>query len=127
MRNTLTTLLILLLGACATPQHSPATVNHVVLVWFKDSVSASEIINIRTHSLALQSIPGVLSIQAGSAILSERPIVDDSFDLGLVMTFDSAEAMHEYLIHPRHKAFVNRYIKGKVKRLQVYDIRAEAP
>jgi len=48
--------------------------------------------------------------------------VDDSFDLGIVMTFDSAPEMRAYLVHPRHKAFVQNHIEGRVQRLLVYDI-----
>ncbi len=127
MKPFLTILFALLLGACSTSPNRPGQVNHVVLAWFKDSVSIEEIAEIRARTLELQSIPGLLSIQAGQALPSRRPIVDHSFDLGLVMTFDSPEAMDSYLTHPRHQAFVQRYIKGRVKRLQVYDIVSEAP
>ena len=122
MRLPIVALLALLLSACAGhPPHSSG-VSHVVLVWFEDTVSTTDIADIRARSLELQNIPGLKSIQAGAAVPSERPIVDDSFDLGLVMRFETVEAMQAYLTHPRHQAFVRQHIRGKVKRLQVYDI-----
>jgi len=127
MRKLLMPLFIVLLGACSTPPESKSTINHLVLVWFKDSASKTEIAQVRAHSLALRSIPGLLAIQAGSAVPSKRPIVDDSFDLGLVMSFASIEAMNAYLVHPRHKAFVEKHIKGRVERLLVYDIQTDSP
>jgi hypothetical protein len=127
MRAILTLLVAVLLSACNTAPPRPATINHVVLAWFKDTVSAAEIAEIRARSLELRGIPGLETIQAGSAVPSERPIVDDSFDLGLVMGFESVQAMQVYLTHPSHLAFVERYLKGKVERLLVYDIASTAP
>jgi len=115
------------LGACSLSPQRPAVLNHVVLAWFKDSVSQAEIDAIRARSLELRAIPGILSIQAGRALPSRRPIVDDSFDLGLVMSFASESAMQAYLADPRHRQFVTRYVKDQVQRLVVYDIVAVQP
>jgi len=122
MRLSIVALLTLLLSACAGHTPHSSGVSHVVLVWFKDTVSTTDIADIHARSLELHSIPGLTSIQAGAAVPSERPIVDDSFDLGLVMRFKTVEAMQAYLTHPQHKALVRQHIRGKVKRLQVYDI-----
>jgi len=117
--------IVLVLGACVTAPPGPATVTHVVLVWLEDSVTASEIAEIRSHSLELRAIPGVISVRVGSAVPSLRPIVDDSFDLGVVMDFESVEAMRRYVTDPRHEEFVQRYVKGRAARLSVYDIRTD--
>ena len=120
-------LIALMLAACDTlPTKQRGPINHVVLVWFKDSVNAGEIAEVRAGTLELQTIPGIRSIQVGTAVPSRRTIVDDSFDLGIVMTFDSAADMRAYLEHPQHQAFVQRFIKGRVNKLLVYDIDAES-
>jgi len=52
-------------------------------------------------------------------------MVDDSFDLGIVMDFDSAAALDVYLAHPRHQAFFERYVKGRPEQVLIYDIRSD--
>ncbi len=118
MRLLLTLGLLFMLGGCALEQER---LNHVILVWFNDDISAEQIEKVKRESYALKAIGELRYIQAGNAVESERSIVDDSFDLGLIMQFDSKEAMERYINDPRHKAFVDEHIKGKVQRVLVYD------
>ncbi|HHC73690.1 MAG TPA: Dabb family protein, partial [Thiothrix sp.] len=37
------------------------------------------------------------------------------------MTFRDQAAMQTYLTHPKHKAFLKQYIKGKTAKIVVYD------
>jgi hypothetical protein len=117
--------IVLALSACTTVRPRPASVTHVVLVWLKDSVTAAELAEIREHTLDLRAIPGVTAVRVGSAVPSRRPIEDDSFDLGVVMDFESVEAMRHYVDDPRHEEFVRRYVKGRAERLLIYDIRTD--
>lgn len=101
------------------PQES--VVHHLILVWFPETTTPEEIALIKEETLKLKEIDELLSVSVGEAIESERSIVDDSFDLGIHMTFASVESMNQYLTHERHKSFVERYVKGKVKKIVVYD------
>ena len=58
---------------------------------------------------------------SGLSIKSDRPIVDDSFDLGIAMTFRSVDDMNQYLIDPRHTKFVDTWLKGRLDKMLVYD------
>lgn len=114
--------LIYLLTGCAhyCPElHNP--VRHVVLLWYNDAVMEQEKQQVETETLKLRSIPQVVSIITGRAVPSERPIVDDSFDLAILMTFRSVEDLNRYRVDPQHEQFVERYIQGKVMKLLVYD------
>ena len=114
--------LCLLMSACSSVQfENSEEIRHVVMVWMKKKPTESEFNELLKASLALKEIKQLLSIQGGRAISSERPIVDDSFDLGLVMTFRNIKEMDEYVNHPIHEAFVNKYIKGRVDKVVVYD------
>ena len=109
-------------SACTCTQiRNSDSVTHVVMVWFNDSVTQDDIDTVARRTLELRDIPQLVDIKVGKAIPSDRPIVDDSFDLGLVMTFDSVESMNIYVEHPIHVKFVEQYLKGKVDRLVVYD------
>lgn len=115
-------LLITFLSACdSTFVKDVQTVNHVVLVWFNQSVDDGYIHQVVVASQQLERISGVVSITAGRPIESERPVVDDSFDLGLVIRFDSVENMRSYVSDPVHKKFVEDYLQGKLDKLLVYD------
>jgi len=116
--------LLLSLNACQTSpteSNDSSKLHHIVLVWFNDNISETEQKIIRKKSDELRNIAGILSLEWGTAIPSERAIVDDSFDLGIVMTFRDQASMQAYLDHPQHKAFIKQYIKGKTKKLLVYD------
>jgi hypothetical protein len=71
----------------------------------------------------LTSIPGVLSLRAGTAVASNRPIVDSTFDVALVISFSDRAALDSYLIHPLHVQLVEKTLKPLVARILVYDFR----
>jgi len=119
-------LISLLLNACYTApekqdQQQTKPVTHIVMVWYKPDLPAEKRELIKQKTAELKNIPGLISLNMGEAIPSERPIVDDSFDLGIVMQFPNAKAMNTYLVHPQHKAFMKNYVKGNVEKLLVYD------
>jgi hypothetical protein len=114
-------LTILLLLAIGHSHAQTAPIHHVVLVWFPPDTTEQQIEMVMQASRRLSTIEGVASLKVGRSIKSQRPIVDDSFDIGISMQFDSIEQMQRYLQDPRHKAFVERYIKGKTSKLLVYD------
>jgi len=115
--------LTVLCGCAATPNRIPSSgpVQHIVICWLKqpgNTQARKELIEV---SRDLISIPGTVSVSAGEVLLSERPVVDDSFDVGIVITFETAEAMQAYLIHPQHKKAVEETIRPLVERFIVYD------
>jgi hypothetical protein len=117
----------LFLWGCASLPHSwRQPVHHVVLVWLPESATEQHLEDMIAATRRLGTIPGVSELRVGRAVPSDRGIVDDSFDVGIVMSFDGVDAMNRYLEHPRHLEFVERYVRGRVERLVVYDIR-DAP
>jgi len=119
--------LAFLLQACATPppEARQGGIQHIVLFWLKDPGNAEHRRRIVAATRELATIPGLLAVSAGPVIASNRPIVDDSFDVGVVMRFDSEAAMRAYLVHPRHKKAVAEVIRPLVKKIQVYDFRID--
>jgi heme-degrading monooxygenase HmoA len=116
-----------LLAGCANflsaQYHGVGDVQHVVVLWFKSDLPERYVSEVADRTSELASIPGIRSIKTGKPIASDRPMVDDSFDLAVTMTFDSEEAMQRYVAHPEHKAFLKRYIIGKTERILIYDYR----
>lgn len=68
---------------------------------------------VRTRLLALRDIvPEIRSMEIGKDVLHSEM----SYDMALVMTFDSMEALERYKVHPEHKkisAFVKEVRIGR--------------
>jgi len=94
---------------------------HVVLIWLKEPEHMQQIIN---ESRRLREISELQQLRVGKSIPSDRKVVDDSFDIGLYMTFNNQEDMQRYLIHPEHKDVVNTVLKPLVSEIKVYDFKS---
>jgi Stress responsive A/B Barrel Domain len=114
----------LALTSCATiaPPAAKGTVDHVVLIWLKRPGNATDRQAILSASNDLRVIPGIQFLDAGTALASDRPVVDDSFDIGLTMRFVSAAALVAYEKDPRHVQKVTEVLKPLSKKILVYDI-----
>ena len=98
------------------------SINHVVLVWFKQGTTKADIDEVIQETNKLSAlIPQVKKMSLGRAIVSDRKIVDDSFDLGIHFMFANQQDMQAYLSHPKHVAFVNKFVKPRLAKLLVYD------
>jgi len=60
-------------------------------------------------------------LQIGRSLSSNRKIVDDSFDIGIYMRFNSVSDMNSYLKHPRHIELVDMHIKPNIDKIIIYD------
>lgn len=123
MKPLVTLFACLALSACAsiTPPAKPGTVDHIVLVWLNRPGNASDRTSLIHEAERLRKIPGIRILDAGTALPSDRPVVDDSFDVGFVMRFESAKALQEYDSHPTHLAARKR-LRELSRKIVVYDI-----
>ena len=121
MRSALLGLVCLIAVSCqSTP---PASVSHVVICWLKtpgDESARQRIID-ETHTLA--KIPGIVSITAGRPIPSTRPVVDSSYDVGIVMTFRDEAALRAYETNPIHIKARDEVLRPLASRFLIYDIK----
>jgi len=122
MKKTLV-LLLILLGGCAQthPADSPRYV-HVVILWLKNPGNIQDRQKlIDTSRSFVGQIPGLVSISAGQVRPSTRPVADSSYDVGLVMVFDSAEALGKYPSCPVHQRAMKEVLGPLVDHYRVYD------
>lgn len=117
----------LLLTSCAqlNCQSAPRAgqVEHVVLVWLNEPGNAA----IKDKMVAAcrtfpREIDGILSLSVGDALPSDREVVDDSFDLGIVLRFKDKAALDAYEKHPVHVKAVKEVLAPNASKLKVYDI-----
>ena len=118
--------LLLLVSGCASqpgkPDLDPA-VNHVILLWLKEPGNLGHRAQIIQLTKELESLPGVEKIRTGEVMRSERPIVDDSFDVGVHMLFRNEAALTRYQDHPEHIRIVNQAIRPLIKKILIYDFQ----
>lgn len=94
---------------------------HVVVFFTKPGIpdAADQLINgIERY---LKPIPGVLSIHWGKPVPSDRPVVDQSYQVGLCIQVPDKAAEVAYQRHPLHEEFVANVFKRVCDRVVVYD------
>ena len=96
-------------------------VYHVVLIWLKTYRNEMRINKIINASRELEKIPGVLEVSTGKVLRSARVIVDDTFDVSIIIKFASKEYLKYYLVHPIHIKIANEVIKPLANKITVYD------
>ncbi len=116
------TLLVSLLAGCASIQPSGAgRIHHIVFCWLKEEGDIVQREKIMAAAKSFAQIPGVLEVHTGVSVESDRPIVDDSFDVAITMTFATVDDMNAYIVHPAHKDAVRDVLMPLVSRIKVYD------
>lgn len=115
----------LFLASCATSTIAPpaprGSVDHVVLFWLKRPGNAEDRKALAAAAEELRVIPGIKSLNVGTALKSDRPVVDDSFDTALVVHFDSAASLNAYEVNPLHVKKINEVLKPLTRKIVVYD------
>lgn len=95
--------------------------SHIVIFWTdpeKPGAADELIAGAEQH---LKPIPGVLSFHVGKMVGSERPVVDQSYQVALNLLFPDKEAEGRYQVHPAHVEFVQKYVKPNCRKIAVYD------
>ncbi len=123
MKMSLALVFAAILSSCATiaPPAPKGSVDHVVLMWQKNSGNLSDRKQITDAIERLRVIEGITILDYGTAVASERPVVDDSFDIGLLVRFKNVQALHAYETDPRHVKEVKGILLPLTKKIQVYD------
>jgi hypothetical protein len=123
VKQTAAVLAAAFLTSCATiaPPAESGSVDHVVLVWLKRPGNEQDRKSLVEIGRSLRVIPGIRFLDTGTALPSERPTVDDSFDIGYVMRFDSPAALEAYAIHPVHMKAKDELVRLS-SRILVYDV-----
>jgi len=96
---------------------------HIVLCWLKEPGNVEHQEKIIEVTKLFREIPGVLDAQAGKAVASERSIVDDSFDVGILVVVKDKNALEAYLRHPVHDDAKKKILLPLIDRLVVYDFQ----
>lgn len=104
-----------------------ARIVHVVMVWLKEPGNAEHRERIIEVTKSFDAVPGLETIRIGGPVMSERPVVDDSFDVGITMVFVSRAALDAYQADPVHQAAQRDVLRPLAARVIVYDFEDGGP
>jgi hypothetical protein len=96
--------------------------SHVVIFWIKPDAAAdaADQLVAGCHQY-LQDLPGVVNFHVGLMIPSHRPVVDQSYQVGLNVVFRDKAAEEAYQIHPAHLEFLEKVFKPLCERATIFD------
>ena len=97
-------------------------IKHIVLCWLHQKNDLSALEKVIETSKELEMIPFVDSIAVGTALPSDRAVVDDSFDVGLVMNFKNQQDLAKYLIDEEHVKRVKTVMAPQCGKVLIYDV-----
>jgi len=100
-------------------------ISHVIVCWLKEPGNADACRQLIERSKSFTRIPGIRSIGVGRSLPSTRPVVDSSFDVALVIHFESEQALRDYDQNPIHVQAVKEVLQPLVKKFVIYDFRNE--
>ncbi len=95
--------------------------SHVVIFWTDPQKPSAADELIAGAEKYLRPIPGVLHFHVGRMAKSQRPVVDQSYQVALNIVFPSKQAQDDYQVHPMHVDFVEKVFKRVCQRVVVYD------
>ena len=126
MKFFITLPLLILLGCSQknlSVQSDEFALKHIVLCWLKDPGNAYHRKQIIELSKTFNDITSVLEARAGQVIRSDRDIVDDSFDVGIVVVVKDENALQEYLDDPIHQKGKTEVLLPLIDKVLVYDFK----
>lgn len=95
---------------------------HSVFFWLREDLTDEERAAFRKGVDTLKDIDSAEAVYVGTpAGTAERPVVDNTYDVGLTVVAKDVAAHDVYQEHPIHQAFVNEF-KSYWTKVTIYDI-----
>jgi len=91
---------------------------HHVHLWLKDKADKQQLLD---GLNTLIPIPHIREIHIGVPAETFRSVVDRSYDVSLLILFDSPEAQEAYQVDPTHVLFAENYAKPLCSKVVVSD------
>ena len=111
--------------AVAPVSASSAVFYHTVIFWLKPDTPKSKVDEIVESIKSLETLPMVEKVMAGTPVMSERTVVDDSFSIAFTMIFKDEAALSAYSEDPTHKKISTEVTMPHVDRGIIYDYKAQ--
>jgi len=97
--------------------------SHIVIFWTDPAIPNAADELIAGAEQYLRPIPGALHFHVGRMAPSHRPVVDQTYQVALNLTFPDKQTQDDYQVHPLHLEFVEKVFKRVCRRVVVYDFQ----
>ncbi|MEI7731364.1 MAG: Dabb family protein [Verrucomicrobiota bacterium] len=95
--------------------------SHVVIFWADPQKPGATQALLDGANQYLKPIPGVINFHVGKMVPSHRPVVEQSYQVALNLTFLDKKSQDDYQLHPLHIEFVEKAFKPNCVKVVVYD------
>lgn len=95
--------------------------SHIVIFWTDPNKPNAADELVAAANRCLKAVPGIQHFHVGKMATSHRPVVDQSYQVGLNIVFASKQAQDDYQAHPLHAEFVDKAFKPNCVKCVVYD------
>lgn len=95
--------------------------SHVVIFWTDPAQPNAVQELVAGAEQYLRPIPGLRHFHVGKMAGSQRPVVDQSYQVALNTVFTDRAAQDAYQVHPLHLEFVEKVFKRVCTKVVVYD------
>ena len=93
---------------------------HHVFFWLKNAKNQEDQAKLVAGLEKLRAIADITGFHIGIPAVTDRPVIDSSYDISLCIFFDTSEAQDAYQIDPLHLVFIDE-CKHLWERVVVYD------
>ena len=107
-------------GAQAAATRS-GQITHVMLFWLKRPGNVDDQNFLRRALRTLRRARGVNDVRVGRPMLVDRPSEEQSFDLGVVMTFRDRQALEKFERDQRREQAIDAMLRPLVRQYTVYN------
>ena len=120
-------LMTLSLASCSkilyAPMYQTGTVSHVVVCTLKNHGNEADRNKLIDAARELRKISGVMDVEVGTVLPSDRPVVVGDYDVAMVVFFRDESYMKKYLTDPIHVKLVKEVLEPltDATKTKVYD------
>lgn len=112
------TLIPIAVNATQKSKKIPGNFLHAVYFWLKPETNADEFI--KGTEAFLKQVPTVVSYHLGKPAMTPREVVDNSYSVSLVVSFNDAAGQDAYQVHPAHVKYVEEN-SSKWTQVKIFD------
>lgn len=95
--------------------------SHIVVFWTDPAQPNAVDELLAGANQYLKDIPGLQHFHVGRMVGSERPVVEQSYQVALNTVFTNKQAQDDYQVHPQHIEFVEKVFKPLCTKVVIYD------
>ncbi len=92
-------------------------IERIVLINIKNDVSLDNVF--QETKKVIPILPGVISFKMGKVLNNEN------YNFYLSMTFDSLKDIEKFSPHPKHRDYVDNFLKPKMMDIVAYNVEVE--